>query len=407
MQSRCKAHLQEEFVASLHFRRPRVPARAVALAAALVAVASPLAPASVGAADPLSVTTPYPAVSVAAGSKVSFNLALKASQPREVSLAVAGMPSGWGATFRGGGFIVDGVTVQPSGTPPDVRLDVDVPANATGSTPLTVTAKSGALSAKLPLTVKVNAGGGGNVSMKADYPALRGTATQTFTFSLTLANDTAQDLTFSLASQGPDGWTVTAKPSSQAQAASTAVKAGDTSTIDVEAQPPSDAAAGDYPIVVAATAGDKTANAQLAVTITGNYKLTVTTPDQRLNVNGPAGGTISQTITVVNDGSAPLTGVTFDKTVPTGWNVDFSPATVDQIPPNGGKQDVTAVIKPSGDAIAGDYVVTISAKAKEASGQSDFRVTIETSPIWGIVGLLLIAAIVGGLVWVFRTYGRR
>ncbi len=386
--------------------RSHVRARALAFAVTITAFASALVPASVGAADPLSITTPYPAVSVGAGSKVSFNLTLKADRQRQVALAVSGTPTGWGATFRGGGFIVDGVTVESSGTPPDVRLDVDVPADATGSTSLEVTAKSGSLTARLPLTVKVNAGGGGNVSMKADYPALRGSATQTYTFSLTLSNDTAQDLTFSLASQGPDGWTVTAKPSGQAQAASTVVKAGETSTIDVEADPPSDVAAGDYPIVVAATAGDKSAQTQLGVTITGNYKLTVTTPDQRLNLSGPAGGSISQTITIENGGSAPLTGVTFDKTAPTGWNVDFSPATVDSIPA-GGKQDVTAVFKPKGDAIAGDYVVTISAKAKEASGQSDFRVTIETSPLWGIVGVLLIAAIIGGLVWVFRTYGRR
>jgi uncharacterized repeat protein (TIGR01451 family) len=394
-------------VATVPPTRPRAHARALALAVSLVALVSALAPAAAGAADPLTVSTPYPAVSVAAGGKVSFQLTLKSDQRREVALAVTGLPSGWGATFRGGGFIVDSVSVEPSGTPPDVRLDVDVPATATGSTSLQVTASAGSLTSRLPLTLKVNAGGGGNVSMKADYPALRGTATQTYDFSLTLGNDTAQDLTFSLASQGPDGWTVTAKPSGQAQAASAVVKAGDTATIDVTANPPSDVAAGDYPIVVAATAGDKTAQTQLGVTITGNYKLTVTTPDQRLNVNGPAGGTIKQTITIVNDGSAPLTGVTFDKTVPTGWTVDFTPATVDQIAPNGGKQDIQAAIKPSGDAIAGDYVVTISAKAKEASGQSDFRVTIETSPIGGIIGLLLIAAIIAALVWVFRAYGRR
>jgi uncharacterized membrane protein len=271
---------------------------------------------------------------------------------------------------------------------------------------LTVTASGGGQTVRLPLSIKVNAGGGGAVSMKADYPALRGTATQTYNFSLTLANDTAQDLTFSLASQGPDGWTVTAKPSGQSQAASAVVKAGDTATIDVEADPPSDVQAGDYPIVVAATAGDKSARTELGVTITGNYKMTVTTPDQRLSASGSAGSSINQTVTIANDGSAPLTQVTLDKTAPSGWNVDFNPATIDQIPANG-KQDVTAVIKPSGDALAGDYVVTVSAKAKEASGQSDFRVTIETSPIWGVVGLLIIAAIIGGLVWVFRTYGRR
>ncbi|HEU4571202.1 MAG TPA: NEW3 domain-containing protein [Candidatus Limnocylindrales bacterium] len=385
--------------------RSRLPAAAAALSVTLGLLAA-LAPHAVRAADPLSVSTPYPAVSVAAGSKVSFQLTLKADQQRQVSLGVDGVPSGWNATFRGGGFIVDGVTVQPTGTPPDVRLDVDVPANASGASSMTVTASAGGTTSRLPLTIKVNTTSGGSVAMKADYPALQGTASQTYSFNLTLSNDTAQDLTFSLAAQGPSGWTVTAKPSGQAQAASAVVKAGDSATIDVEANPPSDAAAGDYPIVVAATSGDKTAQQQLGVTITGNYKLTVTTPDQRLNVNGPAGGTITQTIRVQNDGTAPLTGVTFDKTVPSGWNVTFSPSTVDSIAANG-SQDVTAQIQPSGDAIAGDYVMTVSAKAKEANGSADFRVTIETSPLWGIVGILLIVAILGGLVWVFRAYGRR
>jgi uncharacterized membrane protein len=34
-------------------------------------------------------------------------------------------------------------------------------------------------------------------------------------------------------------------------------------------------------------------------------------------------------------------------------------------------------------------------------------VTVETSPIWGVVGVLLIAAALGGMVLVFRRYGRR
>jgi uncharacterized membrane protein len=387
-------------------RRPRLRAPLAVLAATLVSLGSALAPASLSAADPLSVTTPYPAVSVAAGSKVSFTLTVKADQRRQVALSVSGAPSGWGTTFRGGGFIVDSVTADSSGTPPDVRLDVDVPPDATGSASLVVTGTSGTLTSRLPLTVRVNTGGTGTVAMTADYPQLKGTATQTYTFSLTLSNDTAEDLTFALAAQGPDGWTVTAKPSGQSQAASIVVKAGETGTVDVEADPPSDVAAGDYEVDVSATSGDKTANTKLAVSITGNYKLTVTTPDQRLSTSGPAGGTIAETVRIQNDGSAPLTGITFDKTAPSGWNVTFSPSTIDSIPANG-NQDVTANIQPSGDAIAGDYVVTISAKAKEASGQSDFRVTVETSPLWGIVGLLLIVAIVAGLVWVFRAYGRR
>jgi uncharacterized membrane protein len=37
----------------------------------------------------------------------------------------------------------------------------------------------------------------------------------------------------------------------------------------------------------------------------------------------------------------------------------------------------------------------------------DVRVTVETPPIWGIVGILLVIVAIGGLVLVFRRYGRR
>jgi uncharacterized membrane protein len=384
--------------------------RVAALSALAAFSAALLLPVGASAADPLTISTPYPAVSVSAGSKVSFQLTVKADQERQVALSVTGAPANWGATFRGGGFIVDSVTAAPSGTPADVRLDVTVPPDAAGgprTTALTVTARSGSLTATLPLAVRVIAGdSGGSVAMTADYPTLKGTASQTYNFSLTLSNDTPQDLTFSLAAQGPDGWTVTAKPSGQSQAASAVVKAGESSTISVEADPPSDADAGDYAIQVSATAGDQTANQQLGVTITGSYKMTVTTPDQRLSASGSAGGTVNETVRIENDGSAPLTNVTFDKTAPSNWDVTFTPSTVESIPA-GSYQDVTAAIKPAGDAIAGDYVVNISAKSAESSGNADFRITVETSPLWGIVGLVLIAAILAGLVWVFRAYGRR
>ncbi|HEU4672318.1 MAG TPA: NEW3 domain-containing protein [Candidatus Limnocylindrales bacterium] len=390
-------------------RLSRAGRRGISIAALAALTVSLLAPIGAFAADPLTITTPYPAVAVSAGSKVSFQLTVKADQERQVALSVSGAPTGWSAVFRGGGFVVDSVTATKSGTPPDVRLDVSVPADAAGgprAASLTVTAKSGGLTATLPLVVRVSEGGGGSVAMTADYPTLKGTASQTYNFSLSLSNDTPEDLTFSLAAQGPDGWTVTAKPTGQSQAASAVVKAGESSTISVEADPPSDADAGDYPIQVSATAGDKTANQQLGVTITGSYKMTVTTPDQRLSASGGAGSTISETVRIQNDGSAPLTNVTFDKTAPSKWDVTFTPTTVDSIAP-GSYQDVTAAIKPAGDAIAGDYVVNLSAKSAESSGNADFRITVETSPIWGIVGLLLIVAIVAGLVWVFRAYGRR
>lgn len=390
-------------------RAGRRPRSALLVSLAVAALLASTIPAAVSAADALSITTPYPDVAVSPGSKVSFDLTVKSSVQREVKLSVGRVPSGWTATLHGGGYVVDGVTADPAASPPpSVRLDVDVPADASaGTTPITVTASSGGLTATLDLSVRVNTEASGQVTMTTDFPVLKGPASSAFNFSLTLSNDTAQDLTFSFTAQGPDGWDVSAKPASQSQAASTTVTAGGTATINVTASPSSDAAAGDYPITVTATAGSRSVIAQLGVSVTGSYKMSLTTPDQRLNASGQAGSAINRTLEIDNQGSAPLQNVKLVATAPSGWKVTFDPSdTIANVDPNGNAQ-VTAVITPSGDAIAGDYVVTFHASTVQASASQDIRVTVETSLVWALVGIGLIGLVLIGLGWVFRRYGRR
>ena len=84
----------------------------------------------------------------------------------------------------------------------------------------------------------------------------------------------------------------------------------------------------------------------------------------------------------------------------------FEPEIIEQIAP-GETAMVNARIVPSGEAVAGDYIVGVSAATPEVSGNVDLRVTVETSAAWGLVGVLLILAALGGLAWVFRRYGRR
>ena len=84
------------------------------------------------------------------------------------------------------------------------------------------------------------------------------------------------------------GWTITTKLA-QANAASTVVKAGSTTTITVTATPPDNAPAGQTKIDVTATAGTKTITGQLGVQITGSYSLTLATPNDLVSAHGPAG----------------------------------------------------------------------------------------------------------------------
>ncbi len=390
-------------------RIARVRRPAIALAAIAMFLVG-LAPA-VTAADALSLTTPYPSISVAPGSSSSFDLTISSSTDGTVALAVAGTPQGWTATIHGGGFVVSGVTVA-SGKPGTARLDVKVPGDTTvTSGKLTVTARHGSDEATLPITVNVDAQVAGDITLTTTSPTLTGANDANFSFDLTLNNGSAQDQTVSANATGPAGWTIETKLA-QAQAASTVVKAGSSTTITVTATPPADAPAGHSDIAVTATAGDKTIPATLGIDITGSFKLSLATPNQLVSAHGGAGSGTTQQIDVKNDGTGPLTNVKMSSTQPTNWKITFDQDTIAQIAP-GAKQTVTATITPVGDAVTGDYQITISANAPgdngtgAAKGDLNMTFTVETSPIWLLAGIVLIIAILAGLFYVFRTYGRR
>ena len=108
--------------------------------------------------------------------------------------------------------------------------------------------------------------------------------------SCVFSNDTAQDVTLSVAAVGPTGWEVTATLTGETKAASTVVEAGATQNVTVAATAPADVAAGPYPIQVTATAGERQVTADLAIEVTGSYSMTLSTPNDVLSASGTAGG---------------------------------------------------------------------------------------------------------------------
>ena len=199
-QSRAMRRRASGAVASRLFVTRNGPGRRLAVAAALSAgvLTSIFGAGPAIGADGLTVTTPYPAVSVAPGSKASFDLTVTTTQAARVDLAISGVPTGWTAQLNGGGYVVTAVLSDPK-TPPTVRLDVKVPPDAQPSTyHLVVSGTSGSLHDELPIDIEVSSAAGGDVTMVTDFPSLQGPASTTFTFNLTLSNNTAQDLTFGL-----------------------------------------------------------------------------------------------------------------------------------------------------------------------------------------------------------------
>ena len=353
-----------------------------------------------------NLTTPYPAVTIQPGNTVTFPLDIAVPAPERVGLAVSGAPKGWTANLRGGGNIVNAVFAGGT-TAATVDLSVTVPQDATpGSQTLTVTATADQGTRALPIEVTVLGDTGGAITLTSDFPQLSGAPTSTFSYSLTLANTGTQKQTYTLQGQGPDGWTVSVHPSSNGQALTDTVDGGATDTLSVTAQPPSTVTAGSYPIQVTVASGSQSATTNLEADVTGAPAVTLSTPNQVLNAQVTAGSTGTVSLVVTNTGSTVLQNVAVTASAPTGWTTTFAPTTIDTIQP-GSAATVDATLKPSSDALAGDYDVTFTVTAGTATANVDIRTTVQTSPLWGFIGLALIVIVIVGLGWVFRRFGRR
>jgi len=378
-----------------------------------------LAPAAL-AQGPLEMTTAYPAVTADPGSTVRFPMTVITDVAGRVDLTVTGQPDGWSVRMRGGGSTVSAVTTAPNADivgqiSAAVTAEVDVPAEATaGHNQIVVQGRTSAgVTQALTLDITIEEQTAGSVSLTTDFPSLRGSTTTNFRYNLTLKNDTNQQLTFGLETDGPAGWNIDAKPQGENQATTATVDAGASSPIQVTVDPPSDATAGPYHIVVRAQGGPEPVEADLTVEITGSYKLTLDTSDQRLNANASAGGASTLNVLITNTGSAPLTNVKMTSTPPRGWKISFDQETIAQIPAGSATNAQVAVavtIEPPSNAVAGDYQLTIRATSTDEASATDsieVRTTVDTSPIGLLIGIGILVVVAAGLFFVFQRYGRR
>lgn len=381
------------------------------LAASLIMLL--LAPTAALAQGPLEITTPYPSVVADPGATAKFAVTVTTDTVQRVDLAVVDQPDGWTTRLRGGGSTIAAVTTvanpdAPTQVSAEFSAEVAVPDDAAvGANQVVIEGRSAAgITTRLTLDITIEQVEPGAVTMSSNFPTQSGSADATFEFSLQLQNDTNQQVTFSFEADGPPGWLVDARPSGDAQATTAVVDSGGSSTVRVTINPPNNEAAGTYPITVRALGGPQPVETQLGVEITGSYAMSMTTEDQRLSAKVTVGSTTTLSVVVSNDGSAPLENVSLTSTPPRNWTVTFESETIPSIPA-GQQVTVKATIQAAGNAVAGDYVVSIHASNAEASGSIDLRTTVETSPLGGLIGLGVLAVVAIGLFFVFQRYGRR
>ncbi len=244
------------------------------------------------------------------------------------------------------------------------------------------------------------------LSFDVALPIIKGAPNSVFRYNATLKNEGDEDLNVNLSADASSDFLVKFKFNSQ-EVTSLPVSANKSESISVEAQPLGDVPAGSYPIKIQAQAPEAQTESDLEADVIGQSQLTVSAPDGRLSGQATAGRETPFKVVLQNTGTAPAYGIDLSSTEPSGWSVVFDTKQVAEIPA-GQQVEVTANIKPPDQAIAGDYVVTVNAKPVDgATTSADFRVTVVTSTLWGVIGIALIAVSVAVVGIAVVRFGRR
>ena len=383
------------------FRRIGTLSLAAAVLLALTVTAS---------AAGLELSTDYPGISARAGETLSFSLDIEngSGAGSTVSLTESSLPDGWEGYFTGGGNEISSVFAKSGENIGIATYYLTIPDGAEeGDYQVVLLASGGGMSSSLTLTLHVTAQEHGGSSLTADYADQEGSSDASFSYGVTIQNDTGAEQTYSLSASAPTGWTVTFTPSGEStHVAGITVAEQSSQGLTVTVTPPAGVDAGEYTIPISAISATENLSVELTANITGTYTIDLSTPSGLLSFDANANRETSITLTITNTGNVDQQNINLTSSVPTDWSVTFSESTIDVLEA-GATKEVTMYVTPSSDALSGDYAMSVTAQSSSSADSVEFRVAVKTEMIWGVVGLLLIAAAACGLWYVFRKYGRR
>jgi uncharacterized membrane protein len=355
-------------------------------------------------------TTQYPALTVRAGETTTIDLSLRNFNlpPQAFALSVPQVASGWKATVLGGGQPVESAIVAPD-SEQKLQLRLEPPqGTGPGNYGFMVEARGDGSTLKLPVTVTIGQELPAKLKLTTSFPALRGTATTSFKFKVSVANDSGRDATINFSADAPKNFQVTfTEAYGTQQLTSIPIEAGKSKDIEAAVALPRDTPAGDYKLVLHAKSEAASANLDLSITIIGQPRLALAGEGGRLSGEAYAGQDSQLTVVAKNDGSEAARDVEFSATAPEGWKTSFDPKELPELGA-GKSQSIKVTLTPSARAIAGDYQTTIrAASAGGLSESANFRITVLTSTLWGAVGIGVIAVALLAVVFAVARFGRR
>lgn len=380
------------------------------LSALVLTVLAAVSPLNAQAAGGLELYTDYPGITVKAGDSqsISMYVANDSGSAVEASLDILSMPEGWEGYFSGNGSQISRVHVQNGGEA-SVSFQLEIPEDAAEGS-YTVQLQSvtdTGLTDTVDLTFDIQEVQYSQGSLETEYAQQEGASGTSFTFNTTLINNSAADQSYSLSAEAPDGWQVSFQPSGETtNVASIDVASASSQGLTVSVTPPANVEAGEYTIPISAISANDSLSTELQVTITGTYALALSTPSELLSFDAHVNRESDVTLTVTNNSNVDLQNITLSSLAPSGWTVEFETSSIDVLEA-GATQEITAHVTPGDSAISGDYVCTFTASSSETSADAEFRVSVKTQTIWGVVAVLIILALIAGVAAVFKKYGRR
>jgi uncharacterized membrane protein len=260
---------------------------------------------------------------------------------------------------------------------------------------------------ELPLAITVEARSGAALTAEPKLPTLRGTPRSAFDFRLAVKNDSADNMLVNLVAEAPRGFQIVFKEGYGSQElTSVPIKAGESKELSVDVKPPPTIAAGQYPVRVQLSGERAKVQTRLLLDVTGQAAVGLTGENDRLSGDANAGKEKRFNFVLRNTGSAEARNISLSASAPSGWKVAFEPKDLPSLAANA-EEKVAAVVTPSDKALAGDYMIAVRANGDGVSESVNYRVTVLTSTMWGVVGLGVIAASLLVLLGAVGRFGRR
>ncbi len=369
-----------------------------------------------GGVRSISMGAQYTGVKIFPGDRFDMNLIFlnHGSRGESVNVWIDKAPKGWKASIESDLYEVTGIFVPP-GREETLVLNVTSPDRVKPGRYLFVVrarTEDGKISLRKNISVVVmkeeQETAEEKVTITTFFPVLKGPAKGKFEFTVIVKSNLARDSVFKLFSVAPERWNVNFKPTlKMTYISSIRLEAGQSKTLDIEIKPPATAPAGEYPIKIGLKNEIASAEATVKVVVTGSYGLKIGTAQGLLSLKARGGKSSNVSIYVKNSGSAENRNIVFTTFKPENWRVEFNPPRIALLKPNQVKQ-VEVIITPYEDALVGDYSVEVRAQGMEDSKDTvEFRVTVQANPLWGWIGVLIIALVILGIVATFKFFGRR